>query len=323
MKSEKKYIYICTRLYNYNDKIQAEYLEEEIISNTPYNVFVPFRDSNEHLLNGPNKTRLIYDTDIEKLNSSQIVLLAVLFDGLYKDEGISFEIGYAYGKGIPVFIINTDFIWYTINGVEFSFDPIISFMSTGSLHYFKIIPCKTFKESLFYSQKQAFHLAVEKIKQILSSEIIIQKPIQNTFKRKSVFIDFGGCKYEYQRENTLWIKEQLQKHKISVNISNRYKLIQNTLSINQIGEKDINNMLQAELFVCSGDEVEMNSGTASLLGLAKSVNKKIILYESSDIEILGENNHHMKKNLMIDFSVTKTAKNKQQLLGMILEELHV
>ena len=86
MKSEKKYIYICTRLYNYNDKIQAEYLEEEIISNTPYNVFVPFRDSNEHLLNGPNKTRLIYDTDIEKLNSSQIVLLAVLFivAGIYE-----------------------------------------------------------------------------------------------------------------------------------------------------------------------------------------------------------------------------------------------
>ena len=79
-------------------------------------------------------------------------------------------------------------------------------------------------------------------------------------------------------------------------------------------------MLNSTYYVCLGDEVELNSGTAAFLGLARSYCKKIILYESSNINIHGENGHRMKKNLIIDFSVDKVARTKEQIIEIIQEE---
>ena len=89
------------------------------------------------------------------------------------------------------------------------------------------------------------------------------------------------------------------------------------------GAVDVQNMLSSNILICSGDEVELNPGTAALIGLARSLGKLVILYESSDLEIHGENGHRMKKNLMIDFSVNKIAKNKEQIVDLVMEVFDV
>lgn len=314
-KCDGKFIYICTKLFNYNDKLQAEYLESSLKNRLNCNVFMPFRDTDENNLIGSNRTKIIYDSDIERLNSGEVILLAVLYDGICKDEGISFEIGYAYGKGIPIFIINTDFIWYAMENKEFIFDPIVEKMCSGYVHQYQIMGSSSFYDSLMSSQKGAFDLAAEKISNLLNENTACKSNILRENSIYDVFVDFGGGKYEYQREYAEWIKDRLTSMNISVKVSNRYSRIGQTSAT-----EDLENLLDSTYYVCLGDEVELNSGTAALMGLARCKRKKIILYESSDLEIHGENGHCMKKNLMIDFSVDKVAKTKKQIIDIILEE---
>jgi nucleoside 2-deoxyribosyltransferase len=142
-------IYICTKLFNYNDKLQAEYFEDALKRHIKCNIFMPFRDTKENDLVGPDRSKIIYDSDIKKLDSGEVILLAALYDGICKDEGISFEIGYAYGRKIPIFVINTDFIWYAIDNEEFIFDPVISCLCSDYVHMYKIDKSKSFKTALF------------------------------------------------------------------------------------------------------------------------------------------------------------------------------
>jgi hypothetical protein len=83
---------------------------------------------------------------------------------------------------------------------------------------------------------------------------------------------------------------------------------------------DVKHLLESDWYVCLGDEIEISSGTAALLGLARSTGKMILLYESSNVEIHGENGHKMKKNLIIDFSVDRIAKSKEEIIEILLEE---
>jgi len=312
---DDKFIYICTKLFNYNDKLQAEYLESSLRKKLNCGIFMPFRDTDENNLIGPNRTKIVYDSDIERLNSGEVILLAVLYDGICKDEGISFEIGYAYGKGIPIFIINTDFIWYAMDNKEFIFDPIVEKMCSGYLHQYQIMESGSFYDSLMLSQKGAFDLAAERISNLLNENKVPNSSILRGNSTYDVFIDFGGGKYEYQREYTKWIEEKLIAMNMSVKVSNRYSKKGQTSAA-----EDIENVLNSTYYVCLGDEVEINSGTAALMGLARCNRKRIILYESSNLEIHGENGHCMKKNLIIDFSVDKVAKTKKQIVDIILEE---
>ena len=321
-KQGKNLIYICTKLFNYSDKLQAEHFEESLKRIGGISIFMPFRDTDENNLKGENRTRLVYDADIERLDSGEIVLLAVLYDGICKDEGISFEIGYAYGKGIPIFIVNTDFIWYAMRKEEFLFDPVIACMCADYVHHYKIDDNITFRQALLSGQKHAFDVAADKIGNILRYGIDKSKYQSNLTRKCDVFVDFGGGKYEYQREYALWLKNELCKFDISVEIADRYS-DDNLLSNYQKGLRDIERLLGSQYYVWLGDEAELNSGTAALLGLARCNGIKTILYESSNVEIHGENGHRMKKNLIIDFSIDKVAKTKHQIIDILLEEKNV
>lgn len=320
--TDKNVIYICTKLFNYNDKLQAEYFEESLkkIQNT--SIFMPFRDTDENNIVGPNRTKIVYDADIERLNSGEIILLAALYDGICKDEGISFEIGYAYGKGIPIFLVNTDFIWYAINEREFLFDPVVEYMSSGCTHYYEIDANIPFKQALVLGQRKAFDIAANEISKILQSNNDSHENVCRGEKNRDVFIDFNGGKFEYQREYAIWLKNELSKKNISVVIADRY-CDNSAISNSQKGLHDIECLLDSKCYICLGDEPEISSGTAALLGLARCSGIKTILYESSDVEIHGENGHRMKKNLMIDFSIDRVAKTKKQIIDIILEEISV
>lgn len=318
-KSDTGSIYICTRVFNYSDKIQAECFEAELKKQFECKTFMPYRDTDENNLEGADRTKIVYDSDIARLDSGEIVLLAVLYDGICKDEGISFEIGYAYGKGIPIFLINTDFIWYAVGKKEFYVDPVVAYMATDYMQYYKIEKNASFKDALIMGQTQAFSNAAEKICNLLNSDECSARRKENTHNHLDVFIDFGGGKYEYQREYALWVKNELSQHNISVGIANRYSKI-GQYDIEQCGYDDIEGVLSADYYVCLGDESELASGTAALLGLARCYKKRIILYESSNIEIHGEKGHCMKKNLIIDFSVDRIAKSKKEIVEIIIDE---
>jgi hypothetical protein len=245
-------------------------------------------------------------------------MLVAIFEGICKDEGVSFEIGYSFGRNIPILLINTDFIWYANNDYEFLFDPVIDYMISGYVHQFKIEQDFTFYLSLVKSQENTFKSVATKVKEILKcnsnnklSELIKSK-VSNP---KFIFIDFGGERYEHQRVllNKL-IDDISDKNRICV--SHRHNP-DNHQSHSEKGQKDIENILKSKAFVFWGDEIEINSGTAALLGLAKSMNLRTIMYETSNIEIHGENNHKMKKNLIIDYSVDLIINSIDELINVL------
>ena len=75
-------VYIALRLFNFNDKIQAELFEQELLKHQGIESFMPFRDTNENQLFGENRTRIIYDADIRHLDSGNVSVVAALFDGI-------------------------------------------------------------------------------------------------------------------------------------------------------------------------------------------------------------------------------------------------
>jgi nucleoside 2-deoxyribosyltransferase len=135
--SGETFIYIASRVFDYAEKLKTEYLdivvtrgslramhEVGILTHSQAPItFVPFRDTIQKHSSSPiatdskasELTRLIYIQDIERLH--RLFALVSFFDGLSKDEGICFEIGYAFGIGKPIVLVISDFIRAEYKGI--------------------------------------------------------------------------------------------------------------------------------------------------------------------------------------------------------------
>jgi len=117
------------------------------------------------------------------------------------------------------------------------------------------------------------------------------------------------------------LKKKIQKLGVNVTTSIRFdpKIDFKDIKLIERGKIDIENLLKSSVVIFSAEEPEMDSGSAALLGLAKALNKEIILYYSGNIEIHGDGGHKMIKNLMIDYSVDYFC-NKFHMIPNIVEE---
>jgi nucleoside 2-deoxyribosyltransferase len=249
-----------------------------------------------------------------------------LYNDISKDEGISFEIGYAYGRRVPIFVLNTDFIWYALRSnpkYEFVVDPVIQNMVYKYLHSYEIHNEEdVFINNLYSGLTRAFKKMEEELYNfLLSPSNYKTKSFEFSCKLKNVFIDFCGGKCEYHRSYMEKLKKKIQKLGVNVTTSIRFdpKIDFKDIKLIERGKIDIENLLKSSVVIFSAEEPEMDSGSAALLGLAKALNKEIILYYSGNIEIHGDGGHKMIKNLMIDYSVDYFC-NKFHMIPNIVEE---
>lgn len=120
-------------------------------------------------------------------------------------------------------------------------------------------------------------------------------------ERRNVFIDFCGQKYEWARVMSHELKCALEKLNISSFLGNRF--ISDSRSLVERGESDISKMLSSDLIVVCSDGAETDAGSAALVGLAKSKDIPIILYNSSSSKIV-EGESVCMRNLMIELSAS-------------------
>lgn len=193
-------------------------------------------------------------------------------------------------------------------------------MLTGYTHAYSIPEKIPFLEALYLGQKTAFKDAATHITEMISVGVNNEPKYDKLLYTKGtdVTIDFGGGRYEYQREYAQRIEQILKSKGLRVLVTNRFHP-DNVDEIVERGIQDTKKDYQSDIFVFLGDELELNSGTAALLGFARSLGKNCIMYESSSLEIHGENGHQIKKNLMIDFSVDKTVSELNSLVNCIME----
>lgn len=327
-------IYIATRLFDYIQKIKAELIEEHIYysieaalkpHNLPLNkniVFVPFRDTKEHEIIGDEKTRIIYENDLQRLSANNLLAVIATFNDISKDEGIAFEIGYVYNRKIPVFLFVTDFIWYALRSnpkIEFIVDPVILNMTYKLIHHYTI-PSNVhpFKRQLEVGLDNAFkQLENEFYNYIINDSKEELQNLTDISVDNDIFIDFAGGKCLHHRESMDLLSNELLNTNQRVLLSNRFSPENENENVLERGKNDINSLLSSKISIFSANEPEMDSGSAALLGLSKSTNKTVILYYTGNIVIHGEGQHKMIKNLMIDFSVDYICSSINEILDVI------
>lgn len=329
-----KTIYIVTKVFDYYEKLKAEHLEQCVIQGiqlaatkkgvkfdvSSIQTFVPYRDTEQSMMVEDNQTKNIFKEDIYRLDNT--CLLVGFLDGLSKDEGICFEIGYAYGMGIPSLAILTDFFFREIKPKklgEHLADPVIDRMLAKVIRRYKISNSgESFFNRLNNSISDLYsQIAIEFENLFLTS---MQPATDYLVDEENIdfYIDFGGGRFEWQRKLQNDLLQRFKSRGYKVAISRRFEEIYNErLVLNDAVEKDIINAARAHTVILTSDSIEMDPGTAAIQGFCRAKNKTIVLYDSSLTNIVGDNGYRSSRNLMIDNSASQIVQNFEDLYLLI------
>lgn len=316
-------IYIVTRLFDFAEKLKAESVEQAVLKGIQVarnasiqhahrlSTFVPFRDTAQDTLRGPNPARLIYEADLVRLKN--LFAIVGYFDGVSKDEGICMEIGYAYALSKPILLVATDFLVYRLKqnpSLRFYYDPILERMTGRLIRNYTLPQADNFEQRLL--------TAISSLHDQISNEVVdlitqpdkftsplpaqVPKPVQ----RPVVLLEFGGGLFEWQRVLASRLYNLLsQKVNCDTMIAQRY--VSDSTSAYEAGEKDIVLALTADVLVICADSEEMNAGSAALVGFAKAFSKPVVLYDSKATLSFAEGAQEMSRNLMIDCAASETV----------------
>lgn len=359
----KRIIYVMTRLYDFSEKIKGSMLEDGVLRGVKkaleemefefkyFPTFLPFRDTREDEIISKDRTKIIYEGDMKRLNR----LFAVVgsLDDPSKDEGICMEIGYAAGKKVPILVVVTDFIWYAsrhIPEIEYIVDPVLLKLIGKLLLINRLPPSQEqhkdwtlenmIKVKRDYLQRAttALNEVIEKVSEEVYfmvkrpweyiSDFILKMSTKKypCSRRPRIYLEFGGGMYEWQREYMRRLKQKLiaqgdyevlfsRRHnpKFQRKIFSRY----GERSPSVLGEIDLENAVSSDVIITCGDENEMNSGTAAIHGLVKALGKKVIMYYSGNMKVVGEGGHEMTKNLMLQYSSDRIVTSLSELIAVI------
>lgn len=341
LNGEKK-IYIATRLFNICDKMAGNTLERkvyEILKSCViddgsvlevYPLYLPFRDTNEdQLLGCDNAFQVIYDADISRLE--HLHSLITYLDDPTKDDGICMEIGYAFANNVPIILLSSDVQYYRIDRkLAYHSDPIIHRIIAEYI-YMPEIPASKYEissdcgkmeliaEEYAERLKQAEDNILEKLTPIIRKlyedyDSYIPAPINTELPRKSVCIDMLGGRYEWTKMIEKQISDGLEKRGITYYCTERFSSKEENVIVR--GENDIKMLLSSDILAVCADGTETDAGAAALIGIAKKLGKTIILYYSSNCDIL-EGDSSSLRNLMIELSADSICTTYNDVIDTI------
>ena len=342
--SGEKIIYIATRIFNIQDKMAGNKLEQKVYSIIKkcanqsgdhimeYPLYLPFRDTNEEQLSVyENAFEIIYNSDLERLN--KLYALVAYLDDPSKDDGICMEIGYAYANNTPVILLSSDVQYYRIDGrIPYHSDPIIHKMLAQYIYMPEVPPsqyditehcvnmenvAKEYAERLLLAEQSILNKLEPIIEDLyFSYEKYLPTPIKVNIPHRSVYIDMMGGRYEWSRMIQDKITTELEKNNITYYCGDRYHCSEDSVFIR--GENDIKKLLACNNIVICVDGAEADAGSSALIGMAKKLRKTIILYYSSTCDIL-EGESSCFRNLMIELSADQMCSSYQEVIDAILK----
>ena len=245
-----------------------------------------------------------------------------------KDEGVCLEIGYAYGRNVPVLAIFTDFIQTEYKGFSGSThitDPIILAMISGFVQNNEVVGGEnSFKDRLQTSYQNTLNQLSGLVQRILL-EPAKEKEVSSEKGDLDIYIDIGGGQYEWERGLQTTLARELSDLGFQVEVSKRNSdldlLKDNSVPMQerilQLGKRDINSARNARVVVTCADMDEMASGTAAIQGLACSLEKYVILLDTRTTDLVGDGGHRMSRNLMIDYSANKVSRSIKDVTSLV------
>lgn len=325
-------IYLASRLFDIDEKVKSEYLEQAVLSGIRratrskgipdiqrHFTFVPFRDAGQEELQAEDKTKILYDNDISRLNNT--VLMVAYIDGLAKDEGVCFELGYAFSKQIPILLISTDFISHRLpNGLEVPLDPLILNSATRLIRLVDIpLDHGTFLDNLLAARQRVFTRVSEDVYDLVASPLqSLSKPhVSSSGSVINVFAEFGGEIFEWQSMLAKKLSAEVRNERIQIVRTKRYQEVLNegnSINISQIANTDLKYIDTCSIVIICSDSDECPSGSAFIQGYARGLQKEIWLYNSKRTVITGPGGYVSSRNLMLDYSANKVFRSFAELI---------
>ncbi len=334
-------IYIANRLFDVEEKVKSERLEQAILNgvhnacnqaNVPRPkhkvTFVPFRDAGQEELDADQKTRLLYEEDIRRLENT--VLMVANIDGLSKDEGVCFELGLAFAKRIPILLLSTDFISHLLpSGIDVPLDPLLW---AAANHVIRVpnlcVDHEVFLDNLITTREHILQSLSVQIRTLMlasktSNFSKIPPEVLNN-NRKHVFLDFGGELFEWQTMLADQLVEIAEHNPgITIHRPRRYEPLSDLGSDFEaaalsLARCDLKRAIASDYVVICSDADECPSGSAFLQGLATGLSLETWMYNSKKTKITGPGGYLSSRNLMLDYSANKAFTYFTELTDCIL-----
>jgi len=315
---KKKFVYFASKLFSPSDRLITLKMSESLCG-VPFlsdaNFFIPYRDSNEKVDEYGDVAKNIFNADIKSLLLSDMLICRI--DGLSYDSGVGFEIGFCFGKQIPIVVFSLDFYDSSVNSKKIAYSPMLSEIAhCPKFQYSPSNPCG-YKDQL----KENIEQFLSFINKELSSPVyyypkyLFDFSIRNNNKY-DVFIDFSGLKYEWCKILIDKVNYAFSDSKISFWVSSRYHN-------NYTSSEDIESLCSSMIYFICLDESEPNFDSSIIEGLAYSMNKYIVGYESQQVIRYVENKQKMGINLMNEKSCNYIASSLDDAISHIKSTITV
>jgi nucleoside 2-deoxyribosyltransferase len=330
----RRRIYVATRLWDFDEKLKAERLERAVLAGTGRAAanhgvtlptrpltFVPFRDSAQDSLVSAEKTRMLYDQDVAMIDHA--VLLVTYLDGLAKDEGVCFELGYAHARNVPTIVVSTDFIQHSLpSGQVVPFDPVLLAGTTAMIRVTDLPAGRaTFEDTLRAAQDLTLDKIAARTCELLCEPVSASPPTHDGQRAApvtsspaataTVFVDLGGEVFEWQADTAHRLVEAAgPTGRVRVIRPSRYRMIDGAA-------EDLRAAVSADVVVLGCDGDECPGGTAFIQGLAKGRGIPVWLYDSKVTRLVGPGGYTSSRNLMLDYSADRVFRSMDALLSAI------
>lgn len=326
-------IYVAGRLFDIDEKLKSEALEEAVHAGAQaatvslglaahrLPTFVPFRDAGQEELVVADKTRRLFELDVGRLRRT--VLLVSYIDGLAKDEGVCFEIGYVYASGGAILLISTDFYDVELpNGITTPLDPLISTSATRLIRRPRLVTTgRTFREQLEATRAQVLADVCTATTELLLEPTTPPPRFDAapTDDIHEVFLEFGGNVFEWQT----FLQERLAqlidyRHRVRFIHSRRYAE-DRSLPTQAAVLHDLAAAARADVVVTCTDSDEAPAGTAFLQGVRSALGRPVWMYNSKRTAIRASNDYRSSRNLMLDYSATRTFRRLTEIAADLRE----
>jgi nucleoside 2-deoxyribosyltransferase len=308
-------IYLAGRLFDFDEKMKSLRLERAVLRglgrgahttrvgcDLSRSTFLPFRDTRQESATGEHLTRVLFDADEQRLREA--AMLVAYIDGMTKDEGVCVEIGWAYAHGLPVILISTDFFEIEIGTRIVPFDPLLVTAATRIIREPRLEggEPQTFRARVAAAQKRVLTHVTREVQAVAVTPTT--RAAKTYAQEAHVYLDFGGELYEWQRRLASQLEETFPH--ITFMRPQRYTTGD--------GAVDVRNAARAALAVVGLDGDEAPAGSAFIQGLRWGLRRAVWAYSTKNTRIHGPRGYTSIRNLMLDYSATRTFRTLNDLV---------
>lgn len=324
--------YICTRLFHPSGRLLGVYLERGVRAGlldaltqaglTPGGplTFLPYRDSNGAIEPVPGQS---FTRDIYRLDAAQVrraSLMAVPLDDLQIDSGIAFELGLAWGLGVPTLtvVLNSVCTQHAPSGTVLRLAPLLEALSD------RVVDAGAFPLHGLSSEAEGYRAQVEGTLEAMTArvraavgETVSRPPQAPTFSLRpgTVHLEFGlpseGTLAQLDRVSAL-----LARDGWPVTRARRWEAT-TEVELHAQTRMDLAAACGAEVLLTLGDGADVDAEVAAVQGARTATGRPTVLLRTAPLGLWDGPAYTSACNLMLAHSATGVASSVTAAVEMV------